>query len=134
MDAYEAAFPRFGGNNIQANPLFVNAKPNLTSLNRKEYGLKKNSPCVDAGGFLTYAIGEGAGRTITVGDPYFFSDGFGIVEGDIIRVGAMEVQVTTVDYGNKLLILSKPIQWSDRAPVSLTYKGIAPDIGAIESY
>ena len=83
---------------------------------------------------MTYAIGEGAGRTIKVGDPYFFSDGFGVVEGDIIRVGAIEVQVTTVDYENKQLILSKPIQWSNRAPVSLTYKGNAPDIGAIESY
>ena len=130
----EATFPIFAGNNLQANPLFVNAKPNLTSLSRKEYELKKNSPCVDAGGFLTHAIGEGAGRAIKVGDPYFFSDGFGVVEGDIIRVGAKEVQVKTVDYRNKQLILSKPIQWSDKAPISLTYKGSAPDIGAIESY
>jgi len=134
LSAYEAMFPHFGGNNIQANPFFVNAKPNLTSLSRKEYELKKNSPCVDAGGFLTHAIGEGAGRVIKVGDPYFFSDGFGIVEGDIICVGAKEVQVMTVDYRNKQFILSKPIQWSDKAPISLTYKGIAPDIGAIESY
>ena len=134
VDAYGAAFPRFGGNNIQANPLFVNAEPNLKSLSRKEYELKKNSPCVDAGGFLTHAIGEGSGRTIKVQDPYFFSDGFGVVEGDLIRVGAKEVQVTRVDYKNKQLILSKPIQWSDKAPISFTYKGSAPDIGAIESY
>jgi hypothetical protein len=134
VDAYEAAFPSFGGNNIQGNPLFVNANPNLANLNRKEYELKKNSPCVDAGDFLTHAIGEGVGKTIKVEDPYFFSDGFGVVEGDIIRVGAEEVRVTTVDYQNKQLILSKPIQWSDKAPISLTYKGSAPDIGAIESY
>ena len=101
---------------------------------REDYELKKNSPCVDAGGFLTHSVGEGAGRAIKVGDPYFFSDGFGVVEGDIICVGAKEVQVTTVDYRNKQLILSKPIQWSDKAPISLTYKGSAPDIGAIESY
>ena len=134
MDNYEAAFAHLVGNNIQANPLFVNAKPDLTSLSRKEYALKKNSPCIDAGGFLTHAIGEGVGRTITVGDPYFFSDGFGVVEGDIIRVGPEEVRVTTVDYRNKQLVLSEPIQWSDKAPISLTYKGCAPDIGAIESY
>ena len=133
LNAYEATFPNFGGNNIQADPLFVNAEPDLTSLNRNEYELHRRSPCVDAGGFLTHAVGEGVGSAINVDDPYFFSDGFGVVEGDIIRVGAEEVQVTTVDYSNKQLILSKPIQWTDKAPLSLTYKGSAPDIGAIES-
>ena len=83
---------------------------------------------------MTHAIGEGSGRTIKVQDPYFFSDGFGVVEGDIIRVDAKEVEVTRVDYKNKQLILSKPIQWSDKAPISFAYKGSAPDIGAIESY
>ena len=32
------------------------------------------------------------------------------------------------------MILENAIQWKDKAPVSLIYKGHAPDIGAIESY
>lgn len=134
LDAFERAYPDYSGNNIQGNPRFITDQPNIKDLDRSEYELTKGSPCVDAGGFLTYAIGTGQDSVLKVEDPYFFSDGFDIVEGDMIRVGTEEAQVISVDYDTRHLLLSKKIQWKDKAPVSLIYKGIAPDIGAVESY
>ncbi|WP_273276138.1 right-handed parallel beta-helix repeat-containing protein [Maribacter polysiphoniae] len=134
LDAFEQAYPDYNRNNIQGNPRFIAKQPNVKKLERSEYGLTKDSPCVDAGAFLTYAIGADQNNVLKVGDPYFFSDGFNIVEGDMIRVGAEEAQVLSIDYDTGYLILNKKIQWKDKAPVSLIYKGNAPDIGAVESY
>lgn len=134
LDAFEQAYPEYNGNNIQGNPRFIAEQPDLKNLDRSEYELTKDSPCVDAGGFLTYAIGAAEDSALKVSDPYFFSDGFDIVEGDMIRVGDEEAQIRSIDYETGYLILNKKIQWKDKAPVSLIYKGEAPDIGAVESY
>jgi len=134
LNDFEQAYPEYSGNNIQGNPRFIVEQPNLKNIDRNEYKLTKDSPCIDAGRFLTYTIGAAQDSVLKVEDPYFFSDGFNIVEGDIIRVGTEEVQVISIDYDTSYLILSKKIQWKDKAPVSLIYKGTAPDIGAVESY
>jgi hypothetical protein len=134
LDAFQQAYPDYSGNNIRGNPGFVADQPNLENLDRSEYKLTKSSPCVDAGGFLTHTIGAGQDSVLKVADPFFFSDGFGVVAGDVIRVGAEDAQVISVDYDTGYLILSKKIQWEAEAPVSLIYKGKAPDIGAVESY
>ncbi len=134
LDAFEKTYPDYCRNNIQGNPRFIADSPNLKNLDRGEYELTKGSLCVDAGKFLTYAIGTAQNNVLKVEDPYFFTDGFNIVEGDMIRVGDEEVQVISVDYDTRYLVLSKKIQWQDKAPVSLIYKGNAPDIGAVESY
>ncbi len=134
LHAFEQAYPDYSGSNIQGNPGFIVDQPNLKNIDPSEYELKKCSPCIDAGGFLTYTIGAGQDSVLKVEDPYFFTDGFDIVEGDLIRVGAEEARVLSVDYDTRYLILNKQIQWKDKAPVSLIYKGNAPDIGAVESH
>ncbi|MCK0147211.1 right-handed parallel beta-helix repeat-containing protein [Arenibacter sp. F26102] len=134
LDAFEQAYPDYSGDNIQGNPQFVQDQPNLKNIDRSDYELSKDSPCVDAGRFLTYAVGTAHDSALKVEDPYFFSDGFDVVEGDMIRVGDQEVQVISIDYDTRYLILNKQIKWEDKAPVSLIYKGNAPDIGAVESY
>ncbi|MEO9893476.1 right-handed parallel beta-helix repeat-containing protein [Aurantibacter sp.] len=132
--SFEETYPSFSNDNIKGNPLFVVNKPNLKSIDRNEYELSKDSPCVDAGRFLTQTNGSGMDSVLKVEDPYFFSDGSSIVEGDIIRVGDEEVQIISVDYDTGYIILDKKIAWKNNTPVSLIYKGNAPDIGAIESY
>lgn len=135
LNAFEQAYPDYIGNNIQGNPRFIAEYPNLKNLVRNEYQLTEGSPCVDAGAFLTYAIGKGEDSVVLkVEDPYFFTDGFSIVEGDMIRIGPDEVQIKSIDYDTGYMILGEQMQWKDKAPVSLIYKGNAPDIGAVESY
>ncbi|WP_324025396.1 right-handed parallel beta-helix repeat-containing protein [Maribacter sp. BPC-D8] len=135
LNAFEQTYPDYIQNNIQGNPLFKVENPNLKHIEKDDYRLSEDSTCIDAGAFLTYAIGAGdSSIVLKVKDPYFFTDGFSIVEGDIIRVGDNEVQIKSIDYDTGYMTLMKAIQWKDRAPVSLLYKGNAPDIGAIESY
>jgi hypothetical protein len=68
---------------------------------------------------------------VPVENSRFFSDGFGIVGGDSIRVGAGEVAVVNVPDESSITIDSA-IVWSDAAPVSLSHRGNAPDMGAYE--
>ncbi len=134
VDTYEAEFPSYSGNNSQGNPLFVNENPDLTYLNRKDYVLQEGSPCIDAGGFLTHAIGEGEGKTIKVEDPYFFSDGFGMIGGDTIQLEGQSIRaiIVSVDYSTGLLTLDTPLSWSDGQGVSLKYSKTRPDMGVSE--
>jgi hypothetical protein len=111
--------------NIQGNPLFENSAEGI-------YRLKPGSPCIDAGQHLTYATADGSGTVIPVKDAMFFFDGFGITDGDLIFVGWNEpVRVTAVLDGQRIEV-DRSIHWKASDPVSLPYKGKAPDIGALE--
>ncbi|MBM4327487.1 MAG: hypothetical protein FJ118_10025 [Deltaproteobacteria bacterium] len=111
--------------NIQGDPLFENPA-------NGSYRLKAGSPCIDAGRPLTYAVADGSGTVLTVKDATFFCDGFGVMDGDLILVGRNQpVRVTAVLDGQRLQI-DRSIVWKSSDPVTLPYKGAAPDIGALE--
>jgi hypothetical protein len=113
-------------NSITDNPLFTNAAAH-------DFSLQTGSPAIDAGGFLTTAVGSGSNSTtLTVADAKYFSDGKSAVTGDTIRVGASSATVSSVNYSTNVITLGSPLTWSNGAGVSYPYNGSAPDMGAYE--
>ncbi|MFO7947437.1 MAG: right-handed parallel beta-helix repeat-containing protein [Armatimonadota bacterium] len=118
--------------NIDADPAFVDA-------GNRDYRLTDESPAIDAGTPLTWAMGEGSGRKLPVTDGRWFYDGFGIEgeKGDLIAIGSGEnlARIERVElryYQPAILHLDREMIWEDGAPVSLPWVGEMPDIGAFE--
>lgn len=112
---------------LAENPNFINA-PN------HDFQLQANSPCIDAGDFLTRTIGSGSGTVIPIEDARYFCDGYdGLFTGDFVRVGLNRtVKIVNVDYPNNKIIVTPNISWNDDEGVSLSFTGSKPDIGACE--
>jgi len=136
---YQSNYPNNYSNNIEKNPLFVDA-----NAGTPDFHLQANSPCIDAGVFLTKTTAAGSGTKIEVEDPGYFSDGFDIIKGDIIQ---LEGQVQTARivninyaldtdnrpvYTDNIITLDRALIWSKGQGVSLAYQGSGPDIGAYE--
>lgn len=117
--------PYFQGN-LEADPKFVNADGG-------DYRLSDGSPAINAGVDLAKTTASGSSTIlIPVDDPYSFFDGYGMIPGDEIRVGASVVRVKEVDHANKALVVDTPVSFSQGTPVNQNYSGTRPDIGAIE--
>jgi len=127
------------GNWLQTgDPLFVDvAGPlNPTNANWPNFQLKNNSPCIDAGVFLTTITSpSGSGTVFQVGDATYFMDGWGIVQGDQVQLQGSQqrVRITSVDYNAKTLTVDTNISWTQGQGIAMPYSGTAPDIGAFES-
>ncbi|MCJ7750106.1 MAG: hypothetical protein MUQ65_03275, partial [Armatimonadetes bacterium] len=80
----------------------------------------------------TAARSSGKGTVIEVEDALYFSDGHGIVDPDVLRVGTERVKVLKVDYQANSITLDRSISWKQGDPVTLDYAGEAPDIGVFE--
>ncbi|NIP40931.1 MAG: DUF1565 domain-containing protein [Candidatus Aenigmarchaeota archaeon] len=109
------------------NPRFVNQA-------NDDFRLQTDSPCIDAGGWLTATRSAGSGTNIPVQDASYFMDGFGIVEGDLIQLQGQSqtARITNVDYSTNTITVNTPLTWTSGQGVSLSYSGSAPDIGAYE--
>ena len=116
------------------DPMFVNVPPRPTvAPDQLDFQLASGSPAIDAGTNLTNTVGSGTGQQIVLQDAGYFYDGFGITDGDFIRVGSNSaVRITAVDYSTNTVTIDRSISWAANDPVSLEYSGSAPDIGAIE--
>jgi hypothetical protein len=125
LAAFEAQFPQTARGNLEADPEFVDAEAG-------DFRLRPGSPCIDAGNPLTRTRSAGKGTVVEVDDALFFSDGFGLVEPDVIRVGGNRAQVVKVDFAHNRLELDRSISWEAGEPVTLDYQGKAPDLGAVE--
>jgi hypothetical protein len=122
-------------NSQEADPLFVNVPDKPTGDPRQyDFHLRAGSPAINAGGPLTRTKGKGSGVELAVDDAGYFFDGFGVVVGDMVKVGSNgAVQVVEVDYVNSKLRLATAITWRDNDPVYLgDYHDSAPDVGAFE--
>lgn len=113
--------------NTQLDPLFLNAT-------QFDLRLRPDSPCRDAGVFLTRTTSAGSGLTIPVEDARYFCDGFGITDGDVVQLegDTKRMRVVEVDYERNTLTLSEGHEWTEGQGVSMPYEGRAPDIGALE--
>ena len=112
--------------NFEADPKFVNA-------DKDDFTLQKGSPCIDKGMSLTVTASEGKGKEVSVADPLYFVDGYGIIGGDEIIVGSNKaVKIAEVDYDKKLLKVDTDISWKKGDAVNLVYSGAKPDIGPFE--
>jgi len=116
--------------NLAVNPQFVDETTN-------NYQLKKNSPMIDAGAFMTIITSNsGKGSTLQVLDAKFFFDGYSIkgLQGDRIKIKGQDIsaRIIEVDYELNTIIVDKVLTWTEGDLISLAYIGNAPDIGAFE--
>jgi hypothetical protein len=103
------------------------------SYAQTDFDLQEGSPLIDSGQPLTHTTSSGAGTTVPVRNARVFSDGFGIISGDMIVVGTHKgAQVTGVDVSANTIKVDRSVSWGSQDPVTLTYSGNAPDIGARE--
>jgi hypothetical protein len=118
-------------NELQQNPDIIDPANN-------NYNLDNDSPCIDAGTWLTNTDGSGTGTTITVDEANYFFDGYGIDEipGDLIFIGSNKnLRVVDVNYVTETITVDRSISWNAGDDVSLmSYNGNGPDIGARESF
>ncbi|MGB3480210.1 MAG: T9SS type A sorting domain-containing protein [bacterium] len=144
---YNDIYPYWAGagpTNISVDPLFVGPFDPLELPVEDPYfipdfsramvcQLQVSSPCIDTGACLTTTVGSGSGSEIAVEDAGYFTDGYGIGEGDLIRVGANEsLRIVEIDYDNNIITVDQSISWSNNDGVSLPYYGSVPDMGAYE--
>jgi hypothetical protein len=117
--------------------LGIPATPDPFDLEAFDFRLGSDSPCIDAGVFLTRTVGAGADDTvIAVEDAGYFSDGKGLVAGDMIQLdgSTVVVTVTAVDYDANTIDVDAPLTWAAGTGVALPYAGTAPDQGAHERW
>lgn len=123
----------FASNFTVGDPLFVNVTNayNPISVGLPDLSLKTNSPCIDAGTFLTRVTStSGSGTSFAVADPYFFQSGSGGIPGDWVQLQGQTnpAQITAIN--GMTLVLNKSVTWTNGQGVSLPFSGKAPDIGA----
>jgi len=116
-----------GRNSFCRMPLFIDQA-------NGNFHLFYNSPCIDAGGFLTFTTEAGQGTQIPVEDVKYFCDGYQIIEGDLIQLEgqADTVKIVKIDYHSNILNVDRSLSWSQGQGVSLPYNGAAPDMGVYE--
>jgi len=124
------ADPEFAGVFLASN---METDPMLEAPENLDFRLKADSPLIDAGTNLTKVISDsGNARSFKVEDAGYFLDGWGIVDGDSIRIGNSTGTIESIDYDTNMITLSKEISWEKGETVNLTYNGSGPDIGAFE--
>jgi hypothetical protein len=135
LDEAKSALPTlWGPRNIAGQPRFVDEA-------HGDYRLSVESPAIDAGIHLTVAtVGGGNATALPVRDAGYFTDGWGIIEPDSIRIdGAVPsetVGIAAIDYVTHTITLASSRSWSPGARIwyyrTDRFRGSAPDIGALE--
>lgn len=123
----DSKYKDFWQNNYEKDPQFVDG-------NNRNLHLKPTSPMIDAGASLTRTVDRGNGRNVEVEDASYFTDGWGVIEGDLIQLEGQtkRVRIVKIDYKNRVITVDCTLSWRKGQGVSLPYKGVAPDVGAYE--
>jgi hypothetical protein len=121
----------------EGDPGFVSISGTADPFNFSvfDFHLQAGSPCVDTGVFLTRTTGAGTdSTTLAVEQAGYFTDGNGLVEGDMIQLEgqATAVTVSDVDYAANTLTVDTPLSWASGTGVGLPYHGGGPDRGPFE--
>lgn len=128
---FEARYPQNFWGNVEGAPRFVQYDP---SANEFDFHLRPDSPAIDAGVDLTFAVSAGSGTVISVDDAWYFHDGYGgMIAPDSIRVGDEMASIAHVDYEANRITVDRPLVWEQGTPVNLPFSGSRPDIGAFEA-
>jgi hypothetical protein len=122
MDSGDPAF-----NNPSMSDIFNGLLPDLS--------LASNSPCRNAGVFLTTITGGSSGTSFTVGDALYFHDDYrGLISPDTIRTSAgQSATIASINYDTNTITVSSPISWTAGDGVALDFSGNAPDQGVQSS-
>lgn len=96
-----------------------------------DFALLASSPGSGKGDVLSRTSNSaGNSNTLVVEDAKYFFDGFGVTEGDAIRIGSgPSVRITSVNYATNTLLLSEQRSWTAGDSVVLSTMKAAPDIG-----
>jgi hypothetical protein len=100
-----------------------------------DFRLQASSPCVDGGVFLTETTNAAQDATVLeVDNAGYFTDGFGLIEGDMIQLEGQDVAVviTGIDYDANTITVDVPLSWEAGTGVGLPYFGSSPDQGMQE--
>jgi parallel beta-helix repeat protein len=108
---------------LTQDPLFVNP----ASLDLR---LQSSSPLIGKGVILARTTGLGSGTVVAVTDASYFSDGFGIGEGDTIVIGGEQVTIVAIDYTHNRITIDRAITWASGDAVSFPFSDVAPNMGA----
>jgi hypothetical protein len=108
----------------------VNADPRFAGERPKDFTLSAHSPLRGSAGPIALATNDGNLSTRLVADNADgFCDGWGIVEGDQIAIGAGDyVRILGIDYGEKIISLGEMRSWRAHDPIFV--RGTS-DIGAL---
>lgn len=115
----ELTDPIVGSGNVEAAPGFVGTDPDgsLNDFLVPDVGsalLSAQSPMTEASGSATDST------SLTVDDADYFMDGFGIVKGDVIKIGSGDwVEITEINYSTEVITLEETRTWSDNDDVYL---------------
>jgi hypothetical protein len=101
--------------------------------------LVAGSPAIDKGTPLTKAVAAGSNTTTLVVDrASYFQDGY-CYSGECLNApdsimigGSGPVAIVSINDATNTITLATPMTWAAGAPVTLPYKGSAPDMGAFE--
>jgi hypothetical protein len=122
-------YPANFSGNLEVAPDFVASNPSKPA----DFRLKSSSPLINAGASLTNTRSSGSGTSVPVDDAGYFSDGFGVIEGDEVVIGNNSpVRITDVNYNTNTITVARSISWNNNDSINLPYSGSAPDIGAFE--
>lgn len=125
-----ANFAVFSGNK-SGNPGFVFPSRDASVA---DFHLQTGSAAIEAGDFLTKTTQACSGNIVHVLDSGYFTDGLGIIAGDLIQfAGSTSLySITSVDYATNTLTLASSAICANNTGVSLPYFGSKPDIGVYE--
>lgn len=127
LSTVQSSYASYVSGNIQANPEFLNQAAG-------NFELSGSSRAIAAGAHLAHTTAAGTSTVVPVDDPYFFTNGFGVVPGDVVKIGHNSpVNVAAVNYTGNFLTVSSEVTFNRGDNVDLAnYNGSAPDMGAFE--
>lgn len=110
------------------NPLYTN--PGAGTLT-----LQSGSSCRNNGVWLTTITSTtGSGTSFVVADAMYFTDGMGIIDGDVIQIEGQTqaARITGINYSTNTITVNMTLNWTQGNGVALAYSGTAPDQGYYE--
>ena len=127
FDGDNPSWALLGDNYIIDNPEFI-------SVLMSDFKLQGTSPAINEGIFLTKTKNSETGTVIELEDVGFFTNGYGIREGDLVKFEGQtqQFEILEIDYINNTITLDKTLSWNAGDGVSLVYNDDMPDLGAYE--
>jgi hypothetical protein len=114
------------------------AKVDAVGAEHGSIRLPQGSLVIDQAQPLTSTVTAGAGTKVSVKDVSCFSAGYKtragevLVLGDTILVGEARARIDAIDRVTSHLVVDRSLQWEAGTPITYTYQGMGPDVGAFE--